>query len=140
MKKAIFGSVLFFFSMVLVCSTTSVSAQAKAKKTVVIKSKAVEANRGTNPNIKSDVPTKDKQEAKNRAAAACSIYFDNFTGYYVKVYVDGDYKGTVGPYDSGTVTVGDGYTTIYCITSGGTKEWSATGNCTDSFYRFKLNN
>ncbi len=57
----------------------------------------------------------------------------------MKIYVDGNFKGVVSPYGSGTVVVGAGYTTIYCISSGGTTEWSSAGGCgNDEVYRYEL--
>jgi hypothetical protein len=131
MKKAIY-LVLVAVSMTLAFSNT---ASAQKKMEVKVQSKAVESNRGANPNIKSGAPTTDKAESKARGT--CSVYFDNYTGLYVNVYVDGYYKGQLSPYGAGTVSVGDGYTTIYCLSAGGTKEWSAAGNCSGS-YTYKL--
>jgi len=92
----------------LVAGVSNVSyAQAKKKKTVEVKSKSVDANRGENPNIKTGPPTEDKAEEKSRAAL-CSIFFDNYTGLYINIYVDGNYKGQLSPYGSGTVKVGSG--------------------------------
>jgi hypothetical protein len=131
MKKAIYV-VLVAVSMTLAFSTT---ASAQKKIEVKVESKAVEANRGANAHIKSGAPTSDKAESKSRGT--CSVYFSNYTGLYVNVYVDGYYKGQLSPYGAGTVSVGDGYTTIYCLSAGGTKEWSASGNCTGA-YTYKL--
>src|SRR5438552_4158314 len=114
----------------LLCFTFSF-AQTPMKKDVM--KQKVTAMRGANPKIKMDAPTIDKEMAKPSATrGSCAIAFSNSTGYYVKIYVDGNYKGTLAPYESGTVTVYSGYTTIYCITTGGTYDWSAAGNCDGS--------
>ena len=106
---------------------------------VDVAKKKVDATRGANPNIKSDVPSTDKEMAKpSKTRGSCTVAFTNNTGYYVKVYIDGTYKGTLAPYESGSVTVYSGYTTIYCITTGGTYDWSAAGNC-EGTYTYKLN-
>ncbi len=113
-------------------------AQGPAKKIDVAKN-PVTKTRGANPKIKTDVPTTDKETPKpSQTRGSCTIAFSNNTGYYVKVYVDGNYKGTLAPYESGSVTVYSGYTTIYCITTGGTYDWSAAGNC-DGTYTYNLN-
>ncbi len=130
MKKTILYALATLFLVAAVSNVTY--AQAKKKKKVELKSKTVEANRGENPNIKSGPPTEDNEEKKSRAAA-CTVYFDNYTGLYINVYVDGNYKGQLSPYGSGTVSVGDGYTTIYCVSAGGTREWNASGDCRESY-------
>jgi uncharacterized protein (UPF0333 family) len=114
----------------------TVDANAQAKKTVAVAGKAVAKSRGANPNIKMDAPTVDKPVAKNRSAT-CAITFDNWTGLYIKIYVDGNYKGTVDAWGKGTVSVGDGYTTVYCVSVGGTREWTAAGDCREA-YTYKL--
>ena len=131
MKKTIFG--IFAAGCMLLAFSSTTYAQKKVARTV--KAAAVEVNRSSNPNIKTDAPTTDVAESKSRGA--CSIYFSNYTGYYVNIYVDGYYKGQLSPWGGGTVVVGDGYTSIYCITAGKTLEWSDAGNCYGS-YTFRL--
>lgn len=124
--------------MLLAFLTTQVSfgQDAQKKQTVKeVKASKVEKSRGTNPNIKSGAPATDKAVEKQRGN--CNIYFDNYTGYVVNVYVDGYFKGTVDAWGGGWVTVGSGYTTVYCQTTGGTYEWAATGDCSEE-YRMKL--
>lgn len=128
MKKTIFG--IFAAACMLLAFSSTTYAQKKIAKKVT--ASPVSASRGVNPNIKSDAPTKDVAESKARGAA-CSIYFSNYTGYYVNIYVDGYYKGQLSPWGAGTVVVGNGYTSIYCITAGKTLEWSDAGNCAGSF-------
>ena len=107
-------------------------ASAQKQKEVTVLSKPVDASRGTNnPKIKTEAPTIDKVETKSRGN--CSIYFDNYSGLYIKVYVDGYYRGTLSPYGSFTVNVAEGYTGIYCISSGGTREWESSGDCRNKF-------
>jgi len=132
MKKSILGILAAGF--MLVAFSTSSYAQKKVSRTV--NAKSVDASRGSNPNIKSEAPSTDEAQPKARGAA-CSIYFSNYTGYYVNIYVDGYYRGQLSPWGGGTVVVGDGYTSIYCITAGRTLEWSDAGNCYGS-YTFKL--
>jgi len=110
------------------------------KKTVDVKGNKVEKARGANPNIKVDVPTTDKPVPKPEKARGeyCSVVFNNNTGYYINIYVDGYYKGTLAPWDRGSVTVYAGYKTIYCITTGGTRDWAAAGECSTT-YIYNLN-
>lgn len=127
MKKTIL-SIFAAGCMLLAFSTSSF---AQPKKAVKVMSKTVATNRGVSPHIKVDMPTTDKKANKPRGT--CTVYFDNYSGLYVKVYVDGYYMGTLSPYGSFTVNAGDGYTEIYCISTGGTRDWEATGNCTGRY-------
>lgn len=106
---------------------------ALAQKKVEVKSTSAVKTRGANPKIKMDAPTSDAKPVVKSRGAACSVKFDNYTGLYIKVYVDGYYKGTLDAWGAGTVTVGNGYTTIYCVSAGGTREWNASGDCSTSY-------
>ena len=133
MKKLVLGMMASCF--ILLSMSTTTYAQKKVSRT--LKAKTVETSRGVNSNIKSDAPKSDTPVAQARGGASCNIYFSNYTGYYVNIYVDGYYKGQLAPWGGGTVVVGDGYTSIYCITAGRTLEWSDAGNCFGS-YTFRL--
>jgi hypothetical protein len=133
MKKIIFLALLAFLTAQVGFGQTGIAQKKQIIKEVT--GVKVEKARGENPNIKTGVPTIDKPVEKQRGS--CSIYFDNYTGYVINVYVDGYFKGTVDAFGGGWVNVGSGYTTIYCITVGGTYEWKDAGNC-EGEYRFKL--
>lgn len=80
------------------------------------------------------LPTTDVAAPKpDTRAALCCLNFDNWTGYTLYVWVDGNYKGTVSSWDEGRVCVGDGWTTYYVRTAGGTYEWEGSGNCYSAF-------
>ena len=126
--------------LTLMVSFSSFS-QEKEKKAVNLVAVKVTKTRGANANIKTDMDLKAKDVAVPKPAGDrgdfCSVRFDNWTGFDIKVYVDGDFYGYVSAWSDGTVTVLAGFTTIYCISAGGTFEWSAEGNC-DSSYTYKL--
>lgn len=106
------------------------SVDALAQRNVEVKSTAVPKANGTrNPNIKADAPTSDARPVAKVRGESCVVKFDNHSGLFIKVYVDGNYKGTLDAWGAGTVTVAGGYTKIYCISAGGTKEWNASGDC-----------
>ncbi len=114
------------------------NAQPPKKQKVMVAKHVDAAKKAKNPNIKTEEPAADVEATKPSATrGSCTVSFSNSTGYYVKVYVDGNYKGTLAPYESGNVTVYSGYTTVYCITTGGTYDWSAQGNC-DGSYSFDI--
>ncbi len=131
MKKMIIG-IFVSACMLFAFSTTS---HAQKKVTRDVKAAVVEGTRSSNPNIKSQAPTTDEAQPKSRGT--CSIYFSNYTGYYINIYVDGYYRGQLSPWGGGTVSVSDGYTTIYCLSAGGTREWSDAGTCS-GYYTFRL--
>jgi len=132
---------VFFLALILTFSATLFTTTfAQEKKSVEITGKVVEKSRGENPNIEFQVPKNDDNpvpKPEKERGAYCGIDFENWTGYYVEIYVNGYYKGTLGPWETGSVTVYAGYTTIYCITSGGTLEWYNDGSC-DYYFAYKL--
>jgi hypothetical protein len=123
--------VLFFFG-----ATLSTDTFAQEKKTVKVTAGEVK-NKDENPNIKSKAPSTDDNPAPKPKGALCQIDFTNYTGYYVDIYVNGYYKGTVSPWGQYPVDVYAGYTSIYCITAGGTLEWSNEGSC-DYYFIYEL--
>ena len=135
MKKSFLGT--FIAGLMLLAFSTTSDAQKVKTVTRTVKATTISASRGANINIKSEAPNTDTPSPQARGANLCNIYFSNYTGYYVNVYVDGYYKGQLSPWGGGTVVVGDGYTTIYCITAGRTLEWKDAGNCLGS-YTFRL--
>jgi hypothetical protein len=132
MKKHIYHIIIISFGFLLLSLNSS--AQKKVNKKVF--AQKIETSRGQNPNVKSDPPETDEPELASRGSS-CTIRFANYTGYYVNIYVDGYYRGQVAPWGGGTVVVGSGYTSIYCITAGKTLEWKDAGDC-KSVYTFKL--
>lgn len=113
---------------------------AQEKKSVDITAQKVEKSRGENPNIEFSVPNTDdnpEPQPEKERGAYCGIDFENWTGYYVEVYVNSIYRGTLAPWSKSSLTVYAGYTTIYCITTGGTYEWANTGSC-DYYFTYKL--
>ncbi len=131
MKKIVL--MMFAVAFMLLAFTTISSAQ--KKMVVKVESKAVDANRGANPHIKSEAPTTDKVEEKIRGG--CKINVKNYTGYFIKMYIDGKYQSTLSPWADCTVTMGGGSTTLYCISAGGTLEWETNCSC-DWQFNFRL--
>ncbi|GAB4093995.1 hypothetical protein [Flaviaesturariibacter terrae] len=126
------------FSLLMIAGLMTASMDSSAQTTRTVQGKAITKGRGANPNIKKDAPTTDVMTKGTKSRGACSITFDNWTSLYIKVYVDGVYRGTVDAWGKGTVTVGDGYTTVYAVSVGGTREWSDSGSCTNTAVTYKL--
>ncbi len=58
-------------------------------------------------------PPPDKGGAKTRGGA-CGLHVDNRTRWIIKIFVDGHYRGAVGPYGDVGGVVGSGWpTTLY---------------------------
>jgi len=128
MKKALIS----FFVLFLVAFTLETFAQ----KTVdVVATSAAK----TPPSAKFSVPTQDVAAAKpDPTRAECCLNFDNWTGYWINVWVDGTYKGQVAPWSDGYVCVGEGWTTWYAETSGKTYYWNGSGKTCRGDWNLRL--
>jgi hypothetical protein len=97
----------------------------KSEKAIELKGTKGAATRGSeaDPNIKSDKQTNDpnaeieapsqKGGATTRGGGNCEVRLDNRTSLFIKVYVDGAYRGTLSPYGDGVVFVLPGETHVY---------------------------
>ncbi len=126
--------------------------QATAKKAAPAATQTVtshhEVLRGTDNNIKGTVPPSPAQSADKPAPAPpqkggerprgpqvplCRLTFDNWTGWWVQVFVDGEYRGTMAPYDDITTYPVAGTTRAYAravFTDGTVYNWpTQTFNC-----------
>ena len=145
MKK--YNIFTFLLTVLLTLSLTNFSnAQDRDKTIKEIKSKDVVKTRNYNPHIQSMVPKTDnnpqpapikKGGKKEEGISDVEIIIDNFTGYYIDVYIDGTYKGTIGEWGTLNLSVKKPYKKLYCVTSGGTKDWLVTGDFDDN-YTWKL--
>jgi hypothetical protein len=120
MKLILTGLVFLFL-----CCGIEASAQQQRADTISITGKAIAASRVNNPHTPTSIPSTDIPVAKSRSSGG-EIAFDNWTGFFVKLFVDGIYRGTVEPWGRARVAVADGVTPVYAITVGGTIEWSYT--------------
>lgn len=104
----------------------------------------------------SDMDTRAVQPSAKGAQARgsfryCTAYFDNWTQWYIKCYVDGKLEGSLAPYGEGGVVVAPGSTRVYAkaeFTDGSWKSWGpVTRNCSgqrmtmtmyETFYNFRF--
>lgn len=120
-KKTIYFAFVLAFFMLLLTAADSMAQE----RTVVT---PIKDSRGATLELPDDskpVPKPDLSSARG----SCCLDFDNWTGYYIDVWVDDTYKGRVSPWDDGDVCVGDGWTTWVAKTTGGTYTWSNSGQC-----------
>jgi hypothetical protein len=123
--KPITGVAVLLFlvsAIVLPGSITRVLGQKGKHKVIELKAQKP-TTRGDDPNIKNEKETNDpnselaapeqKGGAKTRGGGACEVRFDNRTRWFVKLYVDGTYRGTISPYGDGVAYTGAGATRVY---------------------------
>jgi hypothetical protein len=79
-----------------------------------------------------------KKGGKTRGAAGCEVRLDNSTGWIIKIYVDGVYRGAMGAYDDARIVVQPGLTRVYAradFTNGTYKYWGPSDyRCNDNQY------
>jgi hypothetical protein len=149
--RILFAGLLAISLLILPATTISLQAQEQPTKTQeqpakkhaatkeVFKSKAKPGEAGaTDPNVKNMEATNNPKAAQEKPPShkgaktrgfgpgVCASTIDNWTGWYVKFFVDGSFRGSVGPWDDGTVYVGSGATTLYAradFTDGTYKYW-----------------
>lgn len=147
--------VLLFLVLATVLTGSLTTAYGQKTKPKVIELKAQKpTTRGEDPNIKSDKETNDpnselaapqqKGGAKTRGGGACQVRFDNRTRWFVKLYVDGTYRGTISPYGDGVAYTGAGPTRVYAravFDSGDYLYWGPTDySCySGQFIYFRMN-
>lgn len=119
---------------------TTANAQDKKSKTIEQMGVKVEATRGGNPNIVTDKPSGDVLQAKPEATRGdyCKVIVDNWTGYAVDIYVDGDWAGTVAAWSDGYTWAIPGKTRLYGISVGRTVEWGPVEVSCNNSYTWKL--
>ena len=130
MKSKLLTLACLLIGALLVLAIPSVEAnnsqrQKSKPKVTVLKGSKGEASRGgeADANIKMGKETNDasvqmdappsKGGAVSRGGGYCEVQFDNRSRWYIKVYVDGNYRGTLSPYGDAVVYALPGSTTVY---------------------------
>jgi len=130
MKKLVLLLVVVF-SATLFVSTYAQDVK-KEVKVITVKGEQAEKTRGASPYIKTPKPASDEVvvpkpvESEKARADYCKVTVDNWTGYAVDVYVDGDYAGTVAAWSDGYTWAIEGKTQLYAETVGGTVYFGPT--------------
>jgi hypothetical protein len=95
----------------------------KEGKEVVSTSKTA-SGKDKDPNIKMAAMKNDKKKvaeappekggkARGDGPGSCRVVIDNWTGYIIQAFVDGDFVGTVSRFGDGHMYVGSGATLFY---------------------------
>lgn len=101
---------------------------AQVKKKVTVKAKSGADSDAT-------APSEDKVRPKSKKRGSCYLYFDNPTGYYVNIWVGGEYQGQLPPYSTSVrinVWTPGNWTRWTAQTIGKTYMWSNDSYCNDN--------
>lgn len=143
MKKQI-----LFFALLLGAFGFSANAQKGKMKQETINSKAI-----STPDPKAGALTKTGNIKGKPAAPTSSrgdvygadysdVVIDNWTGYYIDIYVNGNYRGTISPYDKKVTWAIPGVNTLYAkavFNDGSYLYWGPKVTATGYQYTWKLN-
>ena len=138
---AAFAIAVFFLSI-----QNLASAQNGPKKKQTIEVKANNQPSDVVANLKKPGNEKEpKPETKSRGDVYgpnySDIIVDNYTGYSIDIYVDGNYRGSVGPYDKRVTWAVPGNTRLYgkaTFDDGTYLYWGPTVTYTGYEYTWKL--
>lgn len=125
-------SILVFAALLL---TMSSAAMAQQKEKKVIESeritqenpKVAKLKEAVNDKSKAGLNDPPKQHGPVYGDDYCDVVIDNYTNLYIKVWVDNNYKGIVGPYGKITVAAAPGKTVLYAradFTDGSYSYWN----------------
>jgi hypothetical protein len=127
MKKILFILMLFIsFSFV----------HSQNAKTIEIKGSTVTKTRGLSI-LSTAVDDKNAVISPLNSQKVISITVDNSTGYFVQVFIDDVYKGTISAWGKSIITLTKSFKKAYFRTQSETREWSNTGDF-NSNTTFKL--
>ncbi len=125
MKKLVF--LMFAIIGLTVAFGNKAMAQAPAKKKVAVIAQEVKE--------KKDLPGPEAGPREKKTRVYCYAYFDNFTGHYVDIWVEGIYQGRLSPYATSVridVWVPGNWTKWYAETTDKSLYWSNSSYCNDS--------
>jgi hypothetical protein len=122
-------------SAVMISSSATVGAQQTRQKSQTTKATSSRA-RGADPNITkprnrnsvtNEAPAPaNKAGGKARGATIARVLIDNSTPWYIDIYVDGSYRGTIEPWGDAYANALPGETHLYAradFTDGSVKTW-----------------
>lgn len=122
MKKIIL-TMSVLFAMAFACV-----AQEVLTATRVVKSRGAESEYVL-PDMNDEVAI----ERPVLSRGGCVVKIDNWTGYYVDLWVDKNYKGRLNPWENSQLIMPNGFNEIYCRTMGESYQWMAGGECNEQF-------
>ncbi len=131
----------FFLFLIALFFTTTVRAQDSVKRERVVqdvKATEVVASRGSSPDL-TELPAQDSAVDDTDCSCGCYVTFDNYTGYWINIYVDSVFKGIIDPYGVGELWVIPSVRKYYAETTGHTYYWTAELGCNsaDQYIKFR---
>lgn len=111
------STLLMMIGAFVVCSLT-VSAQEKDRKQETIESKrntekSTEIESLSKPSNSKTPVAEPRSRGDVYGADYCDVVVDNYTGWYIDIYVDNEYRGTIAPYDRRVTWAVKGNTKLY---------------------------
>jgi len=133
---------------------TNAKSQTSAKTPKLESDKAQQAAAGeTDTNVKNDMapnsksgpaasapPAKGGEKGKGLGPGYAEVTFNNFSPWYVKCYVDGNYRGTIAPWGALNFPTGNGPTSLYAradFDDGSSYRWGPRQVLYYSGYRYE---
>ena len=124
--------VLLFLAATLLGSMSSETTAAQAKKPGAARAKMDKDHAqkgkgagGADENIKNDSDANDpgkqmpgpgtKGGEKSKGQGDCAVVIDNRSALYIRIYVDGTYRGTIAPWGDSYCYTGAGNTLLYAV-------------------------
>jgi len=102
------------------------------------------AKKGSDVNVagKEAPAPPSKTKGATRGDRDCTVKVDNWKGYYIRVYMNGDYMGTVGPWSAGTISLTTGLAELegYAVFDDGStlKFGPSSFSCSEGSYTWTL--
>ncbi|POY36631.1 hypothetical protein C3K47_09665 [Solitalea longa] len=131
--------------LLLTLSTSGALAQSKqAKKKQTIETKASNVKSDATEALKRPENDKNNKEGKGRGDVYgddySDIVVDNYTNYNIDIYVDGKYRGTLGPWEKKVTWAVPGKTRMYAKAEFSDGSYSTWGpNVAETGYEYKWN-
>lgn len=99
----------------------------------VLTATRVVKSRGAEEYVLPDMNDEVAIERPVLSRGGCVVKIDNWTGYYVDLWVDKNYKGRLNPWENSQLIMPNGFDEIYCRTMGESYQWMAGGECNEQF-------
>jgi hypothetical protein len=129
------------------------AAQAQQPQAKVAENKAERSRgAGADPNVKADrapnhegataAPAPAAKGGERTRGGVSVVHVDNWTQWYIDVYMDGTFCGSMGPWGDTYCYVGSGNTTMYAralFDDGTILKWGPRVDYVDGAYTWKLN-
>ena len=145
--------------LAVTCFALSMPFEAQAQKEQGAADKAVKSRGGgaaQDPNIKNNSDVNKEEDAKvepppnkggpktRQLGGICQVHGDNRTNWFIRIYIDGVYRGTIGRYGDLNLGVYSGATRLFgraLFDDGSNRDWGPrVFNCQDGgAYTWTLN-